>query len=193
MKIKSLNKDYIQKSRLFLYPLLDIKRGVSVTPIQTYMSWTDKYCFTDSKLICKYYIREDREFKMFEEVKLLGNPLFHEFFESEEEGVGVYVFDMSGIEKDFWRITTGKYSELSKKSKNRILAFFRSHTNHYVYIQSYLEPEKYHGMYAEILNCKLSALKTAHELCSKPDLEQETLELGIKIMNSENNPLNLQQ
>lgn len=192
MKIKTLNTEYIQKSRLFLYPLLDIKRGVSVTPIQTYMSWKDKYCFTDSKLICKYYLRDDTDFKLFEKVKLLGNPLFHEFIPIDDE-VGAYVFDMSGIEPDFWRITTGKYSELSKKSKAKILSFFRSHTKHFVYIQSYLEPEKFHTMYAEVLNCNLSSLKAAHELCSIPNLEKETLETGVKIMNSKNNPLNLQQ
>jgi hypothetical protein len=192
MKIKAVNTEYIQKSRLFLYPLLDIKRGVSVTPIQTYMSWEDKYCFTDSKLICKYYIREDTDFLLFEKVKLLGNPLFHEFIPVDDE-VGIYVFDLSKLEADFWRITTGKYSEISKKSKTKILSFFRSHTKHFVYIQSYLEPEKFHGMYKEILNCKMSALKAAHELCSKPDLEKETLKLGVKIMNSDNNPLNLQQ
>ena len=46
MKIQSLYRDYIQKSKLFLYPLLDIKRGVSVTPTETYMAWKGKYEFT---------------------------------------------------------------------------------------------------------------------------------------------------
>lgn len=192
MKIKTLNTDYIQKSRLFLYPQLGIKRGVSVTPIQTYMSWGDKYCFTDSKFICQYYLRDDQEFHIFEQTKLLGNPLFHSKHEMEDE-TGLYIFNMKSIEEDFWKVVTGKYSQMSDKSKRKILNFFRSHTRHFAYIQSYMDPKKYYAMYAEILNCKMSALKTAGELCSKPDLEKEKLELGIKIMNLEDNPLNLQR
>lgn len=191
MKLKSLNTEYIQKSRLFLYPLLGIKRGVSVTPIQTYMSWKDKYCFTDSKLVCKYYLREDSDFKIFEEVKLLGNPLFHAFYPLDDD-TGIYVFDLSSVEEDFWKVTTGRYSELSKPSKKKILDFFRSHTQHFTYIQSYLDPKKYHSMYAEILNCNLKSLKDAHELCSKPNLEKEELKSEINIVINENKPLNLQ-
>jgi len=190
MKIKSLNKDYIQKSRLFLYPLLGIKRGVSVTPVQTYMSWKDKYCFTDSKLVCKYYLREDTDFKVFEEVKLLGNPFFHAFYPLDED-TGVYVFDLSSLGEDFWKVTRGEYSQLSNVSKENIRSFFKSNTQHYGFIQSYLDPKSYHAMYKEMLNCKIEALKTAHELCSKPDLDLETLETEIKIMTRENNPLNL--
>jgi hypothetical protein len=43
MVIKSLYKDYFQKSRVFLYPALEIKRGGSVTPVETYISWKNNY------------------------------------------------------------------------------------------------------------------------------------------------------
>lgn len=192
MKINSLYRDYIQKSRLFLYPLLEIKRGVSVTPIQTYMSWRDKYCYTDSKLICQYHLRDDDDFKLFEKVKLLGNPLFHAFH-LLEDGTGAYVFDFAKQQDEFWKVTTGKYSTLDIKNKRKILSFFKSHSAHYAYIESYLEPKKYFPMYSEILNVKVKTLREVGELCSIPDLEKENLEIGIKIMSLSDNPLNLQQ
>lgn len=190
MKIKSLYRDYIQKSKLFLYPLLDIKRGVSVTPIETFMAWGDRYGFEDSKFICHYHMRDDQDFKLFDDVKLKGNPFFYELHQLDET-TGIYVFDFSHMEDDFWKVVTGKYSELSKESKQKILNFFRGNTTHYAYIESYLEPSKYYGMYSEILNVKVSHFKVAKELCSKPDLEKEDLISSLKTMNIENKPLNL--
>ena len=85
MKITSIRKSYIQKSKLFLYPLLGIKRGVSVTPVQTYMAWKDIYTVNDCKLIAVYHLRDDNQFKEFEENKLLGNAMFEEFFELDND------------------------------------------------------------------------------------------------------------
>jgi len=191
MKLKTLNTDYVQKSRLFLYPLLEIKRGVSTTPIEVFMSWGDKYCFTDSKLICRYHNRDDEDFRIFDQVKLSGNKLFHSKHELED-GTLAFVFDLSGFADDFWKVTKGEYSQLSVPAKTKIKKFFNSHTEHYVYIQSYLDPKKYYAMFAELLRCDIKSLQHAKELCSKPDLVQEKLELGVKIMSTENKPLNLQ-
>ena len=66
MAITSLYKDYFQKSRIFMYPILEIKRGASVTPIETYLSWEDQYSLCDRKLICHYHLRDDSEFTVFE-------------------------------------------------------------------------------------------------------------------------------
>jgi hypothetical protein len=154
------------------------------------MSWEDKYCFTDSKLLCQYHLRDDPDFKLFEDVKLKGNPFFHNFYELDD-GTGLYVFDLSSLNEDFWKITTGKYSTVSETTKNKILEFFKGHTTHSVYIESYLEPEKFYGMYSEILNVKLKYFKECGELCNKPELELETLKIGAKIMNSKINELNL--
>jgi hypothetical protein len=48
-------------------------------------------------------------------------------------------------------------------------------------------------MYSEILNVKMEHFKKCGELCSKPSLEKENLEIGINIMKLSDNPLNLQQ
>jgi len=190
MKIESLYRDYVQKSKLFLYPLLDIKRGVSITPINTFLSWEGKYCFTDSKLICHYHIRKDKEFKLFEDVKLLGNPLFYEMYHLEK--TGIYIFDLTKYEADFWAVVQGKYSMIHPGTRRKILDYWRTHSKR-VYVESYLYPKKFYPMYSQILNVEIQHLKAAGELCDKPDLEKENLKSGVKIMNLIDNPLNLQR
>jgi hypothetical protein len=184
MAIKSLYRDYFQKSRLFLYPALDIKRGVSVTPIQTYVSWSGKYTVNDHKLIALYHIRSDEEFKTFEQIKLFGNKLFHEFFEVED-GKGVYVFDFSEHKHNWDCFIRGGYSKMTPEHKNKVRKFFG--TSHYAYIESYLYPERYMSMYADILTTNgrdhvrmLKLLKEVGELCSIADFEKEHLDVEIK-------------
>lgn len=189
MKIKSLHKEYIQKSRLFCYPLLNIKRGSSITPIQTFMAFENVYDFSDKKFICQYHMRNDQEFIMFQNIKLRQNPLFHEFH-LLNDGTGLYVFDLSKIHNDFEHIINGKYSALSKQSKDKISNFFSNSNVHYVYIASYLEPQKYYNLYSELLNVDIKHIKACGELCSKPDLKLETKSFE-KTMNESDNLLNL--
>ena len=66
MALNSVYTKYFQKSKVFLYPLLGIKRGVSVVPIETYISWKGYYNSEDMKLICVYDVRTDEEYKNFE-------------------------------------------------------------------------------------------------------------------------------
>jgi hypothetical protein len=66
MAITALYRKYFQKSKIFLYPLLDIKRGVSVIPEETYLAWGKSYSPEDMKLVCVYKTRHDIEYKQFE-------------------------------------------------------------------------------------------------------------------------------
>ena len=75
MKITSLYDKYFQKSKIFLYPLLDIKRGTSVVPHETYLSWKDNISSEDMKLVTLYKTREDTMYKNFIE-KNSGNALY---------------------------------------------------------------------------------------------------------------------
>ena len=136
-------------------------------------------------------MRDDKDFKLFEDVKLIGSPLFHSHYELDD-GTGVYLFDFADHTEDFWNIVQGKYSKLSTKTKRKVLDYYKTHDKR-VYVESYLEPKKYFPMYAQILNVALEHFQAVGELCDKPDLEREKLELGIKIMNIKDNPLNLQQ
>lgn len=102
MKINSIYPNYIQKSRLFLYPLLGIKRGGSVTPKETYMSWDNVYTLDDNKLIVVYHLRDDSEFKRFED-NVQKNKYFETFFELDDE-TGAYVFDFNDLKSDYKKI-----------------------------------------------------------------------------------------
>lgn len=179
MAIKSLYKDYFQKSRIFMYPLLNIKRGSSVTPIETYMSWKNQFSIYDKKLICVYYLRDDIEFRLFEKEKLLNNELFYDFKELSDDK-GVYIFDFQQHTSDWDFLLLGKYSKLSKEYKNKIENFYGNKDPNYAYIESFLYPEKYFKMYSEIIGVNETLLKGVGELCSILDIDKETLNASIK-------------
>ena len=182
MQLKSIQGNYIQKSRIFLYPLLGIRRGVSTVPEGTFMSWEDEYGVEDNKFLVQYHLRDDVEFKAFEEKNLIGNPLFHDMFELKDD-TGVYVFNLEDSVKDYNKIVQGAYSMLSEGHKRKILNFFRNHHKHHAYIESYLYPEKYFQNYAKLLNVSTTLLRQVGELCSLPDNEKETLQVKKKVLN----------
>ena len=178
MKIKSLYKEYFQKSRVFLYPALDIKRGVSVTPMETYMSWEGNYALSDAKLCCLYHLRDDDEFNVFEKHKLLGNKLFHDFKQVEDKK-GVYIFDFSSLSEDWNAVVNGKYSKLSSDYKKKIRNYIGLSSPNLPYIDSFLYPLRYIPLYAEMMDVSESLLLEVGELCSLPDFDLETLKISI--------------
>lgn len=177
--LTSIYQDYVQKSRVFLYPVLGIQRGNSIVPIETYVSWEDNVGMLDMKLVCLYHLRKDDEYKLFEETKLLKNKLFHEFKEIEDDK-GVYIFNFESIAKDWDCFITGKYSKMTFEHKRRIREFYGHKSANYDYIDSYLSPDKYYETYAKLLGQPVSLLKEVGELCSAPDLEKETLFAELK-------------
>lgn len=188
--MKEVLKEYTQKSRIFLYPLLGIQRNISIVPIQTYMNW-DNYCtIEDNKLLCLYHLRDDNEFKNFEKTKLSGNKLFCDFKFVDEDNKGVYVFDMNHLKVNWKNILLGRYSKLSPSHKNIIVNFFKNSPN-LAHIESFLFPEKYFSLYAQLLNVNEKVLKEVGELCPRPDFEKEKLKLNIKNLDSISNPINL--
>lgn len=178
MIIKSLHTDYFQKSRVFLYPALGIKRGVSVTPIETYVS-LEGYCKKeDAKLCCLYHLRKDEDFRQFEKIKLYGNPLFHDF-KVVDETRGIYVFDFSKHKADWNHFLNGKYSKMSAEHKKKIKEFIGRNSPNLPYIESFLYPEKYYKLYSEMMGVKESLLRQVGELCSVPDLVMEDLNISV--------------
>jgi len=183
--IKVLQTEYIQKSRIFLYPLLDIKKGSEAVPLESYICWKEKYASEDMKFICTYYLRDDDTFKRFEKVKLLGSKLFDSFYVTSDD-LGVYVFDFSSHASDWNYFLAGRYSQLSQSTKTVILKFFMANKSNYHYINSYLNPDQYFEIYAELLGVEERMLKSVGELCSVPNTELETLiaqEKSITVFN----------
>lgn len=176
--IRSLSKDYFQKSRVFLYPALGIKRGVPNTPIETYVSWDGVYALGDMKLCCLYHLKNDDDFKNFEKSKLLGNKLFNDF-KFVGQNKAVYVFDFSSMSDDWNHIISGKYSRISENHKKSIRTFIGVNSPHLPYIDSFLFPERHFRLYSELMGVKEEMLREVGELCDPPNLEFETLKISI--------------
>lgn len=172
--IKKLHSEYVQKSRIFLYPLLNISKGSDAVPLESYISWSEKFSPGSYKFVCTYYLRDDESFIKFEKNRLTGNKLFHSFYETDES-TGVYVFDFEEYSKDWDYFLQGKYSKMSSQSKNSILKFFLNNKATYHHINSYLNPEIYIEQYAKLLNVNEGLLRSVGELCSPPDIFRETL------------------
>lgn len=177
--IKSLYTKYTQKSRMFLYPFLGIRRGVSITPIESYVSWTGISEVQDKKLICVYELSEEDDFKLFERTKLLGNPKFSNFYELPDNK-GAYLFDYTneGVVWDFF--VKGKYANFPDDKKKTILKFFEGNISNHNLITSYLYPEKYYETYASHLAVPVEVLKEVGQLCSPPDFNKENLLSEVK-------------
>ena len=177
MALNSVYKKYFQKSKVFLYPILGIKRGVSVIPVETYIGWQGYYGSEDMKLICVYDIRTDEEYKNFEKNILLTHSRLCDFVKVNSQSV--LTFDFSDLGDDWAHFINGRYSKISLNLKQKILGFFDKYSGNYAYMHSYLLPEKYFSNYAELLNVDVSMLIEVGELCTKPDLGKETLIMEV--------------
>ena len=176
MALTSIYRKYFQKSRVFVYPLLGIKRGSPVIPEETYLSWNGMHEAEDKKLICLYPKRTDDSFKLFNKNIILNHKRLHNVYDLGEDKI-VYVFDFSDLNDDWNKIVNGKYSKVNPSIKNKILNFYDKNTGNYLYVKSYLYPDKYFSEYAEMLGVTESCLKKVGELCSLPDYEKECLML----------------
>jgi len=177
MALNSIYKKYFQKSKVFLYPILGIKRGSNVVPIETYICWKGYYNSEDMKLICVYEINKNDEYDLFEkDVLLKHNRLFDLV---KIDSVAVLTFDFSDLGDDWNHFINGRYSKISIDFKKTILNFFDKYSGNYAYMHSYLIPEKYFNNYADLLGVDTDMIIKVGELCTKPDLDKETLILEI--------------
>lgn len=169
-----MHNKYFQKSKVFLYPLLGIRRGANYTPEETYLSWKDYYKITDRKFICLYKQKKTSAWIKFETLNLLQNELFEDYFQINQDE-HVYVFDVSSIGSDFNHIVRGRYSKITELTKKVIVDFFGEKGLIATYVDSYLHPEYYHDDIAEELNVSPELLYKVYEVCDKPNLVKEEL------------------
>ena len=183
------NDPYFQKSRVFLYPVLETKKGGGVTPINTYVSWEGNFKETDQKLICTFYLRNDPEFKRFEKISLFGNELFYDFREGVD-GTGIYIFDFAKHAFGWKAFIDGKYSRMGNVIRERVKKHFNTNNANAVYVDSFINPAKYYEIYARLLNVRVDTL-IGGELCDKPHFEKEKLKLLVKEVKLRNISLDL--
>ena len=176
---KYLHTKYAQKSRFFLYPLLGIKRGSAVVPIESYISLTELVEPGDKKLVCLYDLRDDLEFRQFEKNKLLNNSKFLDYHELKDNRC-VYIFDLSDEGNAWDCFMTGQYSKINTQAKIKILNFFSNHPGNRDLVNSFLNPEGYFEIYSTMLDVPVSLLQEVGELCDLPNIEEETLKIDVK-------------
>lgn len=174
MAIDSLYRDYFQKSKVFLYPLLGIKRGAVAIPEQTYLSWEGYFTPEDIKLITVYPRRNDSTYLTFENTVLLKHNRLCDVIDLNDQEK-IFTFDFSDITDDWKKFLSGKYSSINVNLKEQIKKHFDPNSSTYVYMDSYLFPDKYFNLYADLLNADINLLKEVGELCSPPNLEKENL------------------
>ena len=183
--MEKLYKEYFQKSKVFLYPLLDIRKGVRFVPSQTYISWNDIYITEDNKFLCLYTVDKDNKeaFILFSEFKLENLSLFEQKYDIDDYNF-LYVFDLTSLitKRDLKNFKEGKYSKFSKRTKEIIIKFFGESGLIAEYIESYLYPGYYWEDYSELLNISQKDLQEVGELCSKPDLQKEDFTSDCKLI-----------
>ena len=167
-------RKYFQKSKVFLYPLLKIKKGVDFVPVETFLSWNGQYTIKDKKFICLYNQKTTKEWSEFENFYLLQNILFYDYVQLDKN-MHLYIFDLSSFASDYNNLCKGKYSEFTELTKDIIIKFFGKKGAIAQYIKEYLYPNGYHEKYAEDLGVSIDTLQQVHELCDAPDYKKETL------------------
>jgi hypothetical protein len=174
MVIDALYRKYFQKSKIFIYPLLGIKKGTKIVPSETYISWGTKISTEDMKLVCVYNTVVTEEYMNFETHVLLKHSRLCDYTKINST-TSVFIFDFSDLSDDWFHFINGKYSKISMNIKRKILDFFDKNGGNHLYVKSYLFPDKFFETYANILNVSEDLLKEVGELCDKPDLNKELL------------------
>ena len=180
--MKKIYTDYFQKSKVFLYPLLGIKKGIRFVPIETYLSWEGLFGIDKNKFFCLYRLpkgnEEQKMFEVFKQLHLKTNEHFEDWFPIKkhswsDDQLLLSQFDFDVYKKDLKRFKKGKYSQFSEYIKKRILDFFGDVGTITEYVESYLYPEYFYDIYSELLNVPVNVFKEVGELCDKPDLHKE--------------------
>ena len=164
---------YFQKSKAFLYPLLNIEPDNKYDPLITYISWNEHIKKEDCKLICVYKTTRTKSFKKFESENLTSNF----YYESHVNMLTkqIYVFDLTSFKTDVYKVYAGKYSELSVLAKHYIVKFYHKNAKKLNIMESFLEPEDYHEDYAEYLALDVKHIQKRHELCTPLNFKRENL------------------
>lgn len=164
----NIHTTYVQKSSLFLWPILEIKSKSVKKPINTYSLWLPDYKAEDCKFIMLYNSSKIPQDNL-EKSEYLCDVVV-----TKEQNVA-YIFDFSQKEDFYSRYINGEYSTFSDDDKNTILNTYKYNKPHYEIMHSYLYPEEYYESYADFYKVSVSDLQSVRELCSKPDLVLENL------------------
>ncbi len=173
-----ISSAYRQKSKLFLWPLVRIKRTVGLKPLQTFLIDPSQAIYeTDYKIIAPFFKDPTERQGVFDEDDLLTNEFFHDFYETDK--LLVYVFDLRSYNDDFDKFLEGRYTEYSKASKALVNMYYGSKVGlnfkPHPQVDAYLNPkESTYVKVADQLEIDVYELIKGVEIVDPPDLEKET-------------------
>jgi hypothetical protein len=172
---------YFQKSRTFLLPLLGLKHSNITRVFNTYLSWEGQYTIDNKKLILLIddfsELFRTKEFIAIEQKILITSTLYEKTL--VVEGGKVHIFDLSIIGADWDHFVQGKYSLLSKALKQKIKNYYGADSSEWDFVESFLYPEKYYDLYAQLLGVEVNLLHQVGELCNIFNPENEELHLEL--------------
>jgi hypothetical protein len=162
-------KEYVQKSRLFAFPLIGVPKEPKV--IETYFGINGLKLCEGCALILLYH-NEDPDYPA-HRIQLEKNKFF-DFIVKDEE-FDIAIFDLSPIKSDYNRIMNGQYSKLSKTAK--ILIKFNNTDEK---ASMGINPEYYYKDLAELLAYPEECFENT-EIISSPDMDKEMLNVSEKV------------
>ena len=102
--MKKIYSNYFQKSKVFLYPLLGIKKGIRFVPLQTYISWGTSVPESKNKLFCLYEIdkKNKKAFNIF--IEQIKENIYFESFDlikqKDDKKLWLFTFDLRVYKTD---------------------------------------------------------------------------------------------
>ena len=169
---------YFQKSKVFLYPLLNIPNSDENNPYMTYIaSGTIKP--EDYKIICLYRKTNNKDFRTYLNEVLKKNKHFENHVDLYTKQI--VIFNLQDYKEDFNLFINGKYSQLSLSAKSQIVKFYVVDKKRINYIESFLEPQHVHSDYAAYLDLPLHTIVETYEVCQKPNMIKEECNYNLSL------------
>lgn len=162
-------KEYVQKSKLFTFPLMGIPKQPKV--IETYFGINGLKLCEGCALVLLYH-NEDPTYPA-HLIQLEKNKFFD--FVVKDAEFDIVVFDLNPIKSDYKRIINGEYSKLSKTAKILIKV---NNTDEKASMG--INPEYYYKDLAEILQYPEECFENT-EIISPPDMGNEMLNVSEKV------------
>lgn len=172
-------KTYVQKSKLFLLPLINVKKDPFIKPIGSFIE--DKLkgiTKEDCRLILPFEKEESSEFAHYEHF-LLDSPYFDtdNFYETGK--YRIYIYNLEPFADDFQHFLNGKYTQLSTKAKSLINIYWGKMQKGRFYphpkIEAYLNPTilVYEKIAEELGLEDITTLVKNKEVLDPPNIEKE--------------------
>jgi hypothetical protein len=153
---------YVQKSRTFLWPLLNLK----VKPVETYLKFGDLNNIGEARILIALFYNGAEDYKKYKSE--IENHKCYDFTFVDDD-FDLVTFNFYSMKNDYDKIVNGEYSKISSSYK-----LFMSALETNPVILKCLEPESNYVEIADLLETNPEELR-GKELLSPPNFQEETI------------------